>query len=139
MDEQEPVDDNECVYRRIHPKFYKASVPVPVLYEAFRPSRSDDTGLSVFRARFAKPEDCLAAVDPAAVGDYVVGRLSVLDLLRLGLTVQPDPIAGGPPGHAIIPELSWDAYQANKTTRKPVLFELAKLASSDIVHRPDAP
>ena len=56
MDENEPVDDSEFVYRRIHPKFYQATSPIPVLYEAFRPSPKDDAGLSVLRARFAKPE-----------------------------------------------------------------------------------
>jgi hypothetical protein len=36
MDEQEPVDDDEFVYRRIHPRFYTSSFPVAVFYEAFR-------------------------------------------------------------------------------------------------------
>src|SRR5438067_1302608 len=139
MDEREPVDDNEFVYRRIHPKFYKASAPVPVLYEAFRPSRNDSTGLSVVRAGFAKPVDCLTGIDPAAVGGYAVARLSVRDLRRLGLTVQPDPITGGPPGHALIVELNWDAYQADKTGRKLILFQLAKLAGADLVRPPEVP
>jgi hypothetical protein len=125
MDEQEPIDEAEFVYRRIHPKFYKSSAPVPVLYEAFRPSQSD-----------AQPEDCLMAIDPAAVRGYAVARLFVRDLRRLGFTVQPDRITGGPPGHAIIAELSWNGYQADKKNWKPILFELAKLAGADIVHRP---
>ena len=136
MDESQPVEDGEFVYRRIHPRFYKAAAPVSILYEAFRPSRSDDAGLSVIRARFAQPEDCLRGLDPATAGGYAVARLSVSDLRRLGLTVQPDPVVTGPPGHAIIPELSWDGYQANKVHRKPILFELAKLASGNIVHGP---
>jgi hypothetical protein len=139
MDEHEPVDDSEFVYRRIHPKFYTVTARVPVLYEAFRPSRSDDTGLSVLRARFAQPEDCLAGIDPADVRGYAVARLSVRELRSLALTVYPDPVAGGPPGHAVIPELSWDAYQADKMRRRPILFELAKLAGAGIVHRPGAP
>jgi hypothetical protein len=35
----------------------------------------------------------------------------------------------------VIPELNWSAYQANKKTWKPILFELAKLSSTAIVHR----
>jgi hypothetical protein len=53
----------------------------------------------------------------------------------LGLTVEPDPVPGGPPGHAVIPQLSWQAYQSQKQHWKPILVELAKLASSDIVHQ----
>jgi hypothetical protein len=139
MDEQQPVANSEFVYRRIHPKFYKASAPVAVLYEAFRPSRSDSAGLSVLRASLAQPEDCLMGVDPAVAPTYAVARLSVRDLHRLGLAVQPDPVPGGPPGHAFIVDLSWDAYQADKTHRKLILFELAKLASADIVRQPGTP
>ncbi len=134
--EHEPVDRTESVYRRIHPKFYNAAAPLPVLYEAFRPNRNDQTGLSVLRARFAKPEDCLIGIDPASVGGFAVAELAVRDLATLGLTVRPDPSAGGPPGHAVIVELSWDAYQADKKNRKLVLLELAKLASIAIVRGP---
>ena len=64
-----------------------------------------------------QPEDCFTGIDAAAVAGYAVARLAVRDVGRLGLTVQPDPIAGGPPGHALIPELSWDAYQSDKKNR----------------------
>jgi len=134
MDEQDPVDESEFFYRRIPRAFYGAALPIAVHREAFRPSDKDTTGLSVFRARFAKPLDTLANVDAAKMKDYHVARLSVGDLRKLGLTVTPDPLAGGPLGHAVIPELSWSAYQANKLTLKPILVELARLASSDIVH-----
>ncbi len=136
MNEHEPVDDNEFVYRRIHPRFYQSSSPLPVLYEAFRPNRNDVNGLSVLRPRFAKPEDCFTGVDPAAAAGYAIARWAVRELARLGLTVRPDPIPSGPPGHALIAELTWDAYQADKKNRKLTLLELAKLASAAIVHRP---
>ncbi len=134
MDEQDPVDDSEFVYRRIPRAYYDATLAIPVQREAFRPTENDTTGLSVFRAQFAHPLDTLATVDPAKAKDYYVARLSVRDLRKLGLTVAPNPLADGPPGHAIIPELKWSAYQANKQTMKPILVELAKLASTDIVH-----
>jgi hypothetical protein len=69
MDEHEPVEDTEFVYRRIHPQFYKPALQIAVLFEAFRPSQNDTTGLSVVRARFAQPQDTLANRDPAR---YVV-------------------------------------------------------------------
>ena len=139
MDETEPVDDSEFVYRRIHPNFYDPGLPVAVAPEAFRPSQNDTTGLSVLRARFAQPQDTLAGGDPAKVSGYYVARLSVRDLRTLGLTVVPEPATGGPPGHAVIPEFGWTAYQANKRRLKLIQLELAKLASADIVHRPGGP
>jgi hypothetical protein len=127
MGEQEAVEDSEFVYRRIAPMYYDARLALPIQREAFRPSHNDSTGLSVLRANFAQPLDTLANLDPAKAQGYCVARLSVRDL--------PDPLPGGPPGHAIIPELSWAAYQAHKGTCKPILVELAKLASADVVHR----
>ena len=134
MDQQEPVDDIEFVYRRIHPSYYNPALPVAVLLEAFRPSKSDTTGLSVLRARFAQPQDTLANRDPAKVRGYRVAQLAVARLRLLGLSVRPEPVPGGPPGHAVIPELAWDAYEASKAQWKPVLLELAKLASGVIVY-----
>src|SRR5438128_4306885 len=119
MDEHEPVDETEFVYRRIHPNFYNPALRVAVLPEAFRPSRNDTTGLSVLRARFAQPRDTLANRDPAKVRGHYVARLPVREMQELGLTVEPDPMPGGPPGHAIIPQLSWQAYQAQKQHWKP--------------------
>jgi hypothetical protein len=134
MDERDPVDESEFVFRRIPRIYYDANLTIPVQREAFRPTDKDTTGLSVFRAQFAQPLDTLTGVDPAKAKDYYVARLSVRDLRKLDLTVTPDPLADGPPGHAIIPELSWPAYQASKQSLKPILVELARLASSDIVH-----
>jgi hypothetical protein len=132
------MDDSEFVYRRIPGIYFNPGLPVPVQREAFRPNANDTAGLSVFRARFAQPLDTLVNVDPAKREDYYVARLSVEALRKLGLTVQPDPLPGGPPGHAVIPELGWNAYQANKVRWKPTLVALAKLASADVVHGPAA-
>src|SRR5258708_21178864 len=78
MDETEPVEESEIVYRRIHPRFYQAGSPVAILFEAFRPNRHDGTGISVLRARFAKPQNFLANVDPLAAGGHPVAPLCVV-------------------------------------------------------------
>jgi hypothetical protein len=93
MDEREPVDTEEHVYRRIHRDHYQ---PPAVLVLAFRPNQNDATGISVFRERFVKPADILAPVDEAKRGNYYVARLAVRDLRRLGLTVVPEPDPNGP-------------------------------------------
>jgi hypothetical protein len=139
MDENDPVDDSEFVYRRIHPNFFDPALPMPVQRDAFRPTENDTTGLSVFRASFARPADALANLDSAKAKAYRVARLAVRDLRNLGLTVRPEPVPGGPTGHATIPELNWSGYQDRRLHWKSILVELAKLAGADIVHWPDAP
>jgi hypothetical protein len=139
MDENEPVDDSEFVYRRIHPNFFDVALATSVQRDAFRPTQNDTTGLSVLRTNFAGPEDAFANLDPGKAKDYYVARLAVRDLRRLGLTVVPEPVPGGPLGHAVIPELSWPAYQAQKQHWKAILVELAKLASAAVVHQPGTP
>jgi hypothetical protein len=136
MDEREPAEESEFVYRRIAGAYCDAALPVPIQREAFRPNSNDTSGLSVFRARFAQPNDALANVAPAKAKVCYVARLPVTALRKLGLSVVPDPVAGGPPGHALIPELNWTAYKAEKLRWKSVLEELARLASADIVLRP---
>jgi hypothetical protein len=140
MDEHEAVEDGEFIYRRIHRTFLDPRAPIPIQLPAFRPTANDNTGLSFFRAGFlAQPQDALANLAPDKAKNYYVARLAVLDVRRLGLTVVPEPIPGEPPGHVVIPELSWASYQAQEQHWKPLLVELARLASAAIVHQPAAP
>ena len=136
MDDSQPVDQSESVYRRIPRVYFQPGLPVAFRIIAFRPSSNDTTGLSVFRAGFLNPVDTLANLEPSKRREYFVVRLAVRDLLRLGLTVVPEPDPDGPPGHAVIPELSWQAYQADKQRLKDIQLELAKLATTAIVHQP---
>ena len=53
MDENDPVDDSEFVYRRIHAQFYDPTLPISVQREAFRPNQNDTTGISVLRGRYS--------------------------------------------------------------------------------------
>jgi hypothetical protein len=137
MDENQPVDASEFVYRRIHRTYYQAGLPIPIQPAAFRPNPNDTTGLSVFRSALVQPADTLANIEFGKRNNYYVARLAVEDLHRLGLSVEPEPDPDGPLGHAIIPELSWEAYQSDKQRLKQVQVELAKLASAAIVHQPN--
>ena len=53
-----------------------------------------------------------------------------------GAEIMIEPVPSGPPGHAVIPELTWAAYNAQKPRWRPILVDLARLASADIVYRP---
>jgi hypothetical protein len=136
MDEHDAVDDGEFVYRRIHRTFLDPRAQIPIQFPAFRPNQNDTRGISVFRAGFGKAVDTLANIDRIKAKDYYVACLAVRDLLELGLTVVPDPDPRGPPGHAVIPELTWQSYQGDKQHWKPILVELTRLASANIVHQP---
>jgi hypothetical protein len=99
MDEHDPVDDGEFVYRRVHRVFIVSGVPILIQFPAFRPTPNDSTGLSVFRSRFLpQPEDTLANVAPDKVTHCYVARLAVRDLRNLGLTVVPEPDPRRPAG-----------------------------------------
>lgn len=136
MDEHDPVDDGEFVYRRIHRNQFDGTAEISVQFPAFRPNQNDMDGVSLFRARFLQPADTLAHINESKAKDYYVARIAVRDLRNLGLTLKPDPIPGGPAGHVIVPELNWPAYHTNTQTWKPIIVELARLASADVVHRP---
>src|SRR5438445_10544529 len=99
MSEQDPVGDDELVYRRIHPDFFDPNLPIPVQPRAFRPSQSDDTGLSLFRALFAQPQDTLPPHTTKST-PYYVARLAVRDVRGLRLNIVAEPLVGGPLGHA---------------------------------------
>lgn len=135
-DENQPVEDDEGVYRRIHRMYYQLGLPIPIQPASFRPNENDTTGISVFRERFGEPADTLSSVDVEKRKDYYLARLAVRDLRRLGLSVVPEPDRNGPRGHAVIPELSCKAYHADKQRMKQLLLELAKLASAAIVYSP---
>ncbi len=136
-DELQPVDEGEFVYRRIPQKFYDPELPVPIPPLAFRPNQNDTTGISVFRSRFVKPAETLTGVDADKRNTYFVAQLAVSDLRKLGLTVLPEPDPNGPAGHAVIPELNWKAYQANKRDLREIQLRLGKLAGEGIVLRPN--
>ncbi|MBI3412067.1 MAG: hypothetical protein HY040_27365 [Planctomycetes bacterium] len=136
MDEHDPVDDGEFVYRRIHRSFFLASALIPIQFPAFRPNANDLTGISVFRAALAQPTDTLGNIQHDKIVEYYVSRLHVRELQKLGLSVVPEPLPTGPPGHAVIPELNWPSYRQHKQRWKPIIVELVRLASADVVHRP---
>ena len=130
-----PLPPDEFILRRIHRSHCDRQLPVSILLAAFRPSKADTTGLSVYRAKDVSPAE--VAATGRKPGEYYVVRLPVRALQALNLTVVADEQPDGPPGHALIPELSLTAYEQTKEPLKAVLVELARLASEAIVHEPD--
>jgi hypothetical protein len=138
-EELEPLGELEFVLRRVHKNHFDPRLANPIQRVAFRPNEGDDTGLSVYRARFVKAYvDVLLKVKAEKRGHYYICRLQVCDLTKLGLTVVPDPDPEDIPGHCIIPELSWPNYQADHDRLADIGDELALLGNQAIVYKPPA-
>ncbi len=132
--ESDPITAQEFVLRRIHKNQVILTSPTPIQRNAFEPKPRDDTGISVYREAIVSAAAVAAA--GAKAGEYYVARLAITDLIRLGLTLIPDPQPGELPGHCVIPELTWQSFQQNKQSSKEVQRNLAQLASQNIVHHP---
>jgi hypothetical protein len=131
-----PVPDEEFVLRRIHKNHVDPGPPLAVGLAAFRPTRDDTEGLSVYRVKHVSPADVDAS--GRKPGEYYVARLSVHRLRRLALSVIEDEQPHGPAGHALIPELSLSAYLQDKQKSRELQMRLAELAGQDIVFVPPA-
>lgn len=126
----ETVDPNESILRRIFKDNYDPSLPTPILPGAFRPTKDDTDGISVFREHlFSVIELLHSARKPPEF--YVVARFRAADLLALGLSLVPTQTEDDPPGHVSIPELRLEAYNNAKTRPwvRETHLKLAKLAT----------
>lgn len=105
--------------------------------DAFGPTPQDTTGVSVYREEVyrANPEAILADVPEATRGTYFVVRVPVSGLTALGLSVTDE--AATLPGHAVIPELSRSAREANRPWANEVQAKLALMA--EVVYSPPLP
>jgi hypothetical protein len=84
----------------------------------FTPTPNDIDGLSVYleSERFGPEELRGLARNP---DNFYVVRVPVIELTRLGLTAIPKDDVNNP-GHCVIPEFTYPAYQANKAAWRPV-------------------
>src|SRR5438876_2814776 len=109
-EDQLPVELMEIVLRRIHKDHFDGTLRIPFRPAAFKPTESDQDGLSVYRERFVSPSE--VAASGRTPGAYYVVRLAVRDLHRLNLSVVLTP--GALLGHAAIPELIRAFYASEK-------------------------
>ena len=109
-DGTEPVADHELLYRGIPAAsgFYDAEVDPSPSPLAFRPTRSDTSGLSLSRAKYKS----IAEAGRGREGkQYFVAVLRAGDLRRLGIEVVPRPVEDDP-GHCEIADLTFDNRKA---------------------------
>ena len=110
----EPIDDDELLFRRVPVSagWYRPDQAPALEAEAFRPNKSDSTGVSLFREKYT-------TIEQAARGrpgkSYYVAVLRAGDLRNAGMKVDPRPLEGSP-GHAEIGNLTYE----NRRSRQAV-------------------
>lgn len=109
--ETTPVSPDEVLLRRIpnyqnYCFFEKPIGKLVVAFDAFKPNRKRDTdGMSFYREDFTTNEE-VASDNPPLVGARVA-RVTVQELIALGINeIIPDP-QDGPAGHVYIPALRY--------------------------------
>ena len=106
----EPVADDEILYRRIPVSrgYYSEGLLSP---EAFHPRKDEQTGISVYRAKYKSVKD--AARGKSSKG-YYVAVLRAGDIRKHDMNVAARPLPGDP-GHAELPELTGDNRRTDET------------------------
>ncbi len=119
-DGSEPIEDDEILYRRIpvSQDWYDPNTEPPLSYLAYKPSRRDETGLSLTRAKYSNIEQ--AAHGTSAQG-YFVGKLRAKELRITGISVVPAPFQDQP-GHCEIPSLRADNRKSNEAIEQANLL-----------------
>ena len=114
--DDEPITDDELLYRRISvkSKWYDPSTD-SLEPQAFAPHKTNDvTGLSVYRAKYKTAEEASRRTP----GEwYYVVVLRAGDLREKGMSVEPRPLADDR-GHADLPDLKADDYKSDITRER---------------------
>lgn len=121
QDGTEPVADDELLYRRIPVSkgWYDEKGLSP---EAFHPRPDEETGISVYRAKYTTLEQ---AGQGRSKKGYWVAVLRAGDLRRHGIRVDPRPEPEDP-GHAELPDLTCQNRDATDALEKQM--RLAQLS-----------
>lgn len=114
---QEPIADDELLYRRIPAStgWYDSDTDT-LKPEAFGPHKTADvTGLSVSRAKYKSIEE--TARSPRPGKSYYVAILKAAELKRAEIQIVPRPETpdGYDPAHAELPDLNSSNRKVDKT------------------------
>lgn len=127
---EEAVADDEILLRRIPGRidYFDPALIHPVTPLAFKPNEKDQGGLSLFRERFATPQEIVAN---SRGNIYYFARLRAGDLRKHGMEVLPDPTDASP-GHAVIGNLT-HANRKSKESRERMMLLSTKLILGEVI------
>ena len=123
-DELIPIEDDELLYRSISVRsgHYENGL---LSAQAFHPNSRDESGISVFRAKYRPIEQ---AVGPSPDG-YYVAVLQAGELRSRGIVVEPRPDVGGGVidiSHAELPQITRALKKSDEVADlKETLVELS--------------
>lgn len=111
MEDGEALDPNEHVLRRVHKTQVRSDGSLT--RGAFTPNAEDIDGISVYR------EESNGGVNPLRLrqgarkpaDEYIVVRLPVHFFQSLALQVVTKSVREGLPGHCVVPDFNYQAYQ----------------------------
>lgn len=128
----DPISDDEVVYRRFPASMREQDPPHRVSPQAFRPT-PEDKGLSVFRAKYHRPEDC-APANPGQ--EWYLAVLRVKDIREKGMEIVESPETSWPSriGHAEIKSLNGKSRKEPRSEEWQ--FWLAEQLGSDDILGP---
>ena len=115
--EYEPVADDEMLYRRV-PVSKSWIDEYGVRPDAFEPRADDDTGLSVYRAKFISLEDAARGLSKRG---YYVLAMRAGNLRAAGIEVVPMPL-DDLPGHAELPSLAFKDAESELSVQQRELL-----------------
>lgn len=122
---QEPIGDDEFLYRRI-PVSTNWCSGGELSPEAFDPRKDDLSGISLTRSKYRTPHE--SAVGSSRRG-YYVAACSVRKLREAGFHCAPEPIEDNP-GHAEITDVRFGNRESDRT--KELKLQLANLFKDNI-------
>ena len=131
--EKEAISSDEWVVRCIWLTRFRQTVPITISPGAFEPRNDEVSGISVFRlACVTDPSEILSVFAEEKRPKYGLVKILVSDLNRLGLSVISD-LRSPIPGHALIPELTIQSHNSDKTKWRMAEQNLADLAIQNVL------
>lgn len=132
--ENDPVDKNEWLLRRVPNSYIDNNLSPPFTRVTFRPSNYDVDGISLFREMFISSR-VLSSTGKSA--PYVVARVRASDIFDMNLSIVPSPDMAQPPGHVSVPEISIGEMKRDKAKSKE--YQHALTARSSVGYCPKLP
>ena len=134
--EDEPIAQEEFILRLIWRDYFIDGVPPKISERAFRPRPDETDGISVFREScLSDPSEVLNVIAEAKREKYAIVRLSVSDLLAMGLSVESSKIKTLV-GHAVVPELNIVALTNDAKQTQKFQIALAEIAKNNVIRKP---
>jgi len=129
FDDSSEVSDKEFLLRKVPRDRYSPGDTQRCSPTAFYPTRYDNDGISIVREAFTGVDELVRIFEHK--NPFYVVRLNAGEIRQRGITVLAAPSRGGIKGHAVVPEISFYAWQTDDTRVRELAMALSILASHE--------